>query len=184
MGCWGDPSAGGTVSAAPSPSMADRRYRCGDRFLRAMEDPFDLSADAMLEDTEDLQIASAVAAHPHALRHWTTRAHGSRVHRRPRYVGSVPGRRPIKPRNFFSGLRAILRDSFGLNREPPVFNEGDFERRFRVPRSVFLRIYNAVKDRPFYCAAHQCDWPAPGLPLATGGCGFSSHCVRGGAVQD
>jgi len=47
-------------------------------------------------------------------------------------------------------LRAILRDYFGLNWEPPVYNEVDFERRFRVPRSVFLRIYNAVKDRPFF----------------------------------
>jgi len=46
-------------------------------------------------------------------------------------------------------LRAILRDYFGLNGKPPVYNECDFERRFRVPRSVFLRIYNAVKDRPF-----------------------------------
>jgi len=112
--------------------------------------PFDLSADAMLEDTEDLQIASAVAAHIHALHHWRKRAHGSRVHRRPRYIGSVPDRRPAKWRNFRSGLRAILRDYFGLNWEPPVYNEVDFERRFRVPRSVFLRIYNAVKDRPFF----------------------------------
>jgi len=115
-----------------------------------MDDPFDLSADAMLEDTEDLQIASAVAGHLHALRHLRKRARGSRVHRRPRYVGSVPGRRPNKWRNFRSRLRAILRDIFGLNGEPPVYNESDFERRFRVPRSVFLRIYNAVKDRPFF----------------------------------
>jgi len=104
----------------------------------------------MQEDTEDLQIASAVVAHLHALRHWRKRARGSRVHRRPRYVGSMPGRRPNKRRNFRSGLRAILRDHLGLNGEPPVYNEGDFERRFRVPRSVFLRINNAVKDRLFF----------------------------------
>jgi len=149
-----------------------------------MDDRFDLSADAMLEDREDLQIASVVAAHLHALRHRQKRARGSRVHRRPRYAASVPGRRPNMRRNFRSGLRAILRDYFGLNREPPVYTEGDFERRFRVPRSVFLRIYNAVKDRLFFCAAHQCDWPAPGSPLAKGGCGFSSHSVWGGAGQD
>jgi len=103
-----------------------------------MDDPFNLSADAMLEDTQDLQIALAVAAHLHALRHWRKRARGSRVHRRPRYTGSVPSRRPNKRRNFRSGLRGILREYFGLNGEPPVYNEGDFERRFRVPRSVFL----------------------------------------------
>jgi len=34
-----------------------------------MDDPLDMSADAMLEDTEDLHIASAVAAHLQALRH-------------------------------------------------------------------------------------------------------------------
>jgi len=105
-----------------------------------MDDPFDLSADAMLEDTEDLPIASAVAAHLQALRHSRKRARGSRVHRRPRYVGSVPARRPNKQRNFRSGLRAILREFCGLNGDPPVYKEGDFERRFCVPRSVFLRI--------------------------------------------
>jgi len=115
-----------------------------------MEDSSDLSAAAMMEDTDDLQISSAVAAHLHALRHWRKRAHGSRVHRRPRYVGSMPGRRPNKRRNFRSGLRAILRDYFGLNGKPHFYNECDFERRFRVPRSVFLRIYNAVKDRHFF----------------------------------
>jgi len=39
---------------------------------------------------------------------------------------------------------------FGLNGEPPVHDEGDFERRFRVPRSVFLSVYNAVKNLPFF----------------------------------
>jgi len=36
----------------------------------------------------------------------------------------------------------------------------------------------------FFCAAHQCDSPAPGSPLAKGGCDFSSHCVWVGAGQD
>jgi len=108
-----------------------------------------MSAYAMLEDTEDLHIASAVAAHLQTLRHWWKRACGSRVSRWPRYVGSVSDRRPNKRRKFRSGLRAILRDYFGLNGEPPVYDEGDFKRRFRVPRSVFLRVYIAVKDLLF-----------------------------------
>jgi len=150
VGCWGDSSASGTVSAAASSSTAIRRHVRRDRLLRAMDDPFNLSAVAMLKDTEDLQTASAVAAHLQALRHWQKRARGSRVHRRPRYVRSVPGRRPNKRRKFRSGLRATLRDYFVLNGDPPVYNEGDFERRFRMPRSVFLRVYNAVKVRPFF----------------------------------
>jgi len=43
-----------------------------------------------------------------------------------------------------------LRDDIGVNGQPPVYDEEDFERRFRVPRSVFLRISNAVKNRTFF----------------------------------
>jgi len=139
---------------ASSSTTIVRRHRRGDRLLRAMDDPSDMSADAMLEDTEDLHIASAVAAHLQVLRHWRKRARGSRVSRRPRYFVSVPGRRPNKRRTFRFCLRAILRDYFGLNGEPPVYDEGDFERRFRVPRSVFLWVYNAVNDRTFFYTAH------------------------------
>ena len=31
-----------------------------------------------------------------------------------------------------------------------MYDEVDFERRFRVPLSVFLRIYHTVKGRPFF----------------------------------
>jgi len=75
-----------------------------------------MSVDAMLEDTEDLHIASAVAAHLQALRHWRKRARGSPVSRRPRYVGYLQGRRPNERRIFRSGLRAILRDYFWSER--------------------------------------------------------------------
>jgi len=141
MGCWRDPSAGGTFSAAPSSSTAVRRHRRGDRLLRAIEDPFDLSADAISKNTKDLKLASAVAAHLHALCHWRKRAYGSRVHRRLRYFGSVPGSRPNKQRIFRSGWRAVLIHYLSLNGEPPFHNEGGLERRFRVPRSVFLRTH-------------------------------------------
>jgi len=63
MECWEDPSAGSAVSAASSSLKAIRRHRRSDCLLRAMDDPFDLLADAMLKDTENLQIISAVAAH-------------------------------------------------------------------------------------------------------------------------
>jgi len=150
MECWEDPSAGSTVSAASSSLMAIRRHRRSDCLLRAMDDPFDLLADAMLKDTENLQLVSAVAAHLQALRHWRKRVRGSWVHRWPRFVGSVPGRRPNKRRNCRSGLHAILANYVVSNEEPPVYNEGDFERRFRVPSRLVLRIYNAVKDRSFF----------------------------------
>lgn len=65
-----------------------------------------------------------------------------------RYPGSLPGRRPNKNRDFSVGVDNILRDYFGLNGNPPVYDEKDFERRFRVPRVVFDRIYKDIKDEP------------------------------------
>jgi len=73
----------------------------------------------------------------------------ARVHR-PRYRGSVPGLLASRPRNFELGLQCILRDYFGLDGLPPVFGPVQFERRFRVPMPVFLRIYQAIKSRPFW----------------------------------
>eukprot|EP00170_Pyropia_yezoensis_P000543 contig_2734_g544 len=53
-----------------------------------------------------------------------------------RYPGSLPGRRRNKNRDLSAGLHNIRRDYFGLNGNPPVYDEKDFERRFRVPRGV------------------------------------------------
>jgi len=70
--------------------------------------------------------------------------------RRWRFVGSEAGRRPNRPRDFDQGMRGIMRDYFGVDGQPPVYGEDTFERRFRVPRSVFMRIYEAIRDRPFW----------------------------------
>jgi len=113
-----------------------------------MDDPLDVSADVLLADPVNGGVATAVAAHIQALWLYHRRLSRSRLGRR-RYIGSVPGRRPNKRRDFRSGLRTTLTDYFGLNGAPPVYNEADFERRFRVPRSVFLGIYHAVNDLPF-----------------------------------
>jgi len=111
-----------------------------------MGDPLDVSADAVLADTIDGEVATAVAAHMQALWRYRRRIRRSRLGRQ-RYIGSVPGRRPKKNCHFRSGLRAILRDYFGLDGSSPVYDKADFERRFPVPRSVLLRIYHAVKGR-------------------------------------
>jgi len=47
-------------------------------------------------------------------------------------------------------MRGITRDYFGVDGQPPVYEEETFERRFCVPRSVFMRIYEAIRDRPFW----------------------------------
>jgi len=70
--------------------------------------------------------------------------------RRRRVVGSVAGRRADRPRDFDQGMRGIMRDYFGVDEQPPVYGEETFERRFRVPRSVFMRLFEAIWDRPFW----------------------------------
>jgi len=68
--------------------------------------------------------------------------------RRRRFVGSVAGRRANRPRDFDQGMRGIMRDYFGVDEQTPEYGEETFKRRFRVPRSVFMRVYKAICDRP------------------------------------
>jgi len=68
--------------------------------------------------------------------------------RRRRFVGSVAGRRANRPRDFDQGMRGIMRDYIGVDGQPPVYGEETFERRFRVPRSLFMSVYEAICDRP------------------------------------
>lgn len=128
-----------------APAYLARTPTCSLATRRTM-DTLEQSGAVVLNDTEDLEIASAVVAHLDVLRRWRRRVHSSRCGRRRRYRGSVPGRRPNKQRNFAVGLRALLRDYFGVDGQPPVYDENDFERRFCVPRSVFLRIYRGVRE--------------------------------------
>jgi len=99
---------------------------------------------------DDVTTAVVVAAHVATLLESRRRALAAAQVHRPRYRGSVPGRLANRPRNFELGLQCILRDYFGVDGLPPVFGRQQFERRFRVPLPVFLRIYHAIKDRPFW----------------------------------
>jgi len=67
---------------------------------------------------------------------------------RKRTGGSRPGRRPNRPRYFDLGARAIMRDYFGADGEPPVYGEDAFEERFRMPCPVFNRLLRAILDQP------------------------------------
>jgi len=72
------------------------------------------------------------------------------AHRPRAYVGSVPGRRANRNRDFEGGMRRIMADYFGLDGNEPVYDEATFERRFRVPRVVFERIFADIKEEPFW----------------------------------
>ena len=73
-----------------------------------------------------------------------------RIGGRGRYLGSLPGRRPNKARDFDAGLNNIQRNYFEVDGQGPVYNEQEFEKRFRAERAVFRRVYLSVKDTPFF----------------------------------
>lgn len=47
-------------------------------------------------------------------------------------------------------MRGIMRDHFSVDKRPPVYGKETFEHRFLVPRSVFTRIEEAIRDRPLW----------------------------------
>ena len=108
------------------------------------------STASLLADDDGGVVCAAVRAHMGVLFLLRRRSRSGRANRRRRYRGSVAGRRPNKRRDFAAGLFNIQRDYFGVNAEAPIYDDRDFETRFRVPRSVFRRVYQAVKDEPFF----------------------------------
>jgi len=99
-------------------------------------------------DLDDLSSGLAMAVSHHLrLLQLARRVRGCQRWRR-RHRGSVRGRAPNKKRDFSLGLRNILRDYWGVDGEPPVFEEADFKSLFRMPRAVFMRVYNDIKDEP------------------------------------
>ena len=57
------------------------------------------------------------------------------------YGGSRPNRKPNKPRIFEAAHNKIYEDYF---QETPVYNESDFNRRFRMTKELFKRIMDRL----------------------------------------
>lgn len=55
-----------------------------------------------------------------------------------------------KTSEFERAVDCIRRDYFGVPGRPPTYDEADFETQFRMPRSIFLRIYEDVNDQPWW----------------------------------
>jgi len=108
------------------------------------------STASLLADDDGGVVRAAVRAHMGVLFLLRRRSRSGRANRLRRYRGFVAGRRPNKRRDFAAGLCNIQRDYSGVNAEAPIYDDRDFETRFRVPRSVFPRVYQAVKDEPFF----------------------------------
>jgi len=102
------------------------------------------------EDQDNLSSGLAMAVSHHLrLLQLARRVLGCQRWRR-RHRGSVRGRAPNKKRDFNLGLRNTLRDYWVVDGEPPVLDEADFESRFRMPRAVFMRVYNDIKEEQFF----------------------------------
>ena len=115
-----------------------------------MEAMLSLSLWGGFVDMDDVEVGASLAGALSMILSVQARRRSSRISKKRNYRGSVRGRAPNRHRDFALGLQCILRDYFGLDGAPPVYGEKDFERRFRVPRAVFMRIYQAVKDRPYW----------------------------------
>ncbi|CAN6334326.1 unnamed protein product [Urochloa humidicola] len=63
-----------------------------------------------------------------------------------KFRGSLPGRHSV-PRDILSGHEKIYWDYFA---DKPVYNEKHFRRRYRMSRSLFLRIVAAVEAHDDY----------------------------------
>lgn len=100
---------------------------------------------------EDAELAIVHALHQRLLSFlaWRQRlgAQGRRAQRRPE---SYPGKRGNKARDFQGALRKIRRQYFGVYGLPPIYDENDFERRFRMPHTLFLRLCQDTKDMPWW----------------------------------
>lgn len=107
-----------------------------------------LSEDSADEDEE---VAMALLLHQRMIFLQALRQ-GRRAGARPsrRHPGSYPGKRANKDRRFAESALRLFRQYFGVDGRPPTYDEGDFERRFRMPRSLFMRLYNGITEDPWW----------------------------------
>jgi hypothetical protein len=74
--------------------------------------------------------------------------------------GSRPGRMPNLPRDFEAGYNRLFTDYFAEN---PVYPDHLFRRRFRMRRSLFLRIVDDVQEHDNYFLQKADALGKPGL---------------------
>lgn len=161
------------TNVAPPPTQTPSSFRRAR--ATTMDAVLFLHADTLMEDDDISLNAHLVSLLLAQCRRRRRLAHARRL---PRYFGSLPGRRANCPQDFELGFFSIVRYYSGVHGRPPVFGEAEFERRFRVPRCVFIRIFRAVNDHP--CFVQRVN--ATGRPTgstATKNCGsLAANLVR------
>jgi len=105
------------------------------------------TATALANDDGDDVVAAVQAAQQFG----DLLAHAGGAAENNQRPGSYPGKAlKEKSRGFLVRETDDLRDYFGLNGQLLMCDEGDFERRFRVPRVVFDRLYGAAQGEPYF----------------------------------
>jgi hypothetical protein len=104
----------------------------------------ELLLDEMDDDEDMVDMTLAVAAMT-AVNEQNAIAREENV---PKWGGSRPGKSPNKKRDFKGAHENLVKHYFSGT--DSVYNEVDFERRFRMPRVIFYRIYDKlVNKEPF-----------------------------------
>ena len=85
--------------------------------------------------------------------------------------GSIRGKLPNKNRDFDDAFKRLIKDYFSGN--DSVYDEVHFERRFRLSRSLFLKIYEAIVLNPPFIITQDCTGKAGIHPLIR-----MSACLR------
>lgn len=74
---------------------------------------------------------------------------------------SIEGKKSNNRRNFEEAYQRLYWDYFGAD---PKYDEKDLEKKFRIPRSVFQRIYTALVGKGIFCeerGLHKKEWNLP-----------------------
>jgi len=105
------------------------------------------TATALANDDGDDVVAAVQAAQQFG----DLLAHAGEAAENNQRPGSYPGKAlKEKSRGFLVRDTAHQRDYFDLNGQLHICDEDEFERRFRVPRVVFDRLYSAAQCEPYF----------------------------------
>jgi hypothetical protein len=112
----------------------------------------EMLADSSDEDEEELLqfMLSSAASARHAVVLMMDTLEDSDEFEREWGTGSRPGKAKNKARDFKGAYERMFKNYFSTD-PPPVYNETDFERRFRMPRAVFNRIKEKIIRKGLFC---------------------------------
>lgn len=101
-------------------------------------------------DEEEVVVMALLLHQRQIIVHAFRRRGLARTRKSRRHPASRTGKKGNKQRHFSEALQRMSREYFGLDGQPPTYDEMDFERRLRMPRILFMRIYYDIKDEHWW----------------------------------